>query len=114
MAICVKSCLIQVFQSRGIGLANLVEGSVARIGESGQLISDITDEQLENTPRDGDTLVRFGGHETQGLFSADHGQPESTMVAYVGEGGSLEIEIVGVSLSDMLGIKAGEKISVSW
>ena len=95
-------------------MANLVEGTVASIGESGQLISDITQGQLENVPRDENTIVKFGGHETHGLFSHEHGQPDATMVAFVGKSGALEIEIVGVSLSDMLGIKAGEKVSVSW
>lgn len=95
-------------------MANLVEGSVARIGESGQLISDITAKQLQEVPRDETTIVTFGGHQTHGLFAADHGQPKTTMVAYVGSSGALEIEIVGVSLSEMLGIRAGEPVSVSW
>ena len=65
-------------------------------------------------PRDENTVVKFGGHETHGLFPNDHGQPDATMVAFLGKSGSLEIEIVGVSLSDMLGIKTGEKVSVTW
>lgn len=95
-------------------MANLIEGAVTSIGEAGQLISDISDEQLENVPRNENTVVAFGGHQTLGLFSPDHGQPDATMVAFIGKTGALEIEIVGISLSAMLGIKAGEKVSVSW
>ena len=95
-------------------MANLIEGAVASIGESGQLISDITEDQLANVPRDDNTIVKVGGHETQGLFAADHGQPDATMVAYFSTSGALEIEIVGVSLSDMLGIQPGEQVAVSW
>ena len=78
-------------------LATLLEGTVASIGEAGQLISDITEEQLESVPRGENTIVKFGGHETHGLFPVDHGQPDATMVAYLGNRGVLEIEIVGVS-----------------
>jgi len=95
-------------------LATSIEGSVAKIGDSGQLISDITVDQLQGIPRDENTTVKFGGHVTQGLFDAGHGQPDATMVAYISEAGSLEIEIVGISLSEMLGITTGEKISVHW
>jgi len=95
-------------------LENLVEGTIARIGESGQLISDIMAEQLENVPRDENTIVKFGGHETHGLFASDHDQPVATMVAYIGKCGSLEIEIVGDNLSEMLGIRVRETVSGGW
>ena len=56
--------------------------------------------------------IRHG--ETQGLFEAGHDQPESTLIAVIGESGCLEIEIVGVSASIMLGVREGEKVSVRW
>ena len=95
-------------------LANLIEGSVSAIGESGNLITDISVEQLADTPKDENTIVKFGDHETLGIYETNHGQPDATMVASLGPNGFLEIEIVGISLSEMLGIKTGEKISVSW
>ena len=95
-------------------MANLLEGNVTEIGPEGNLVSDISAAQLTDVPRGETTVVKFGEHETLGIFPTDHGQPDSTMVASVGKSGFLEIEIVGISLSEMLGIKTGEKISVSW
>ena len=95
-------------------MANLLEGVVAKIGSSGSLISDISSDQLTGVPKDENTIVKFGEHETHGIFDSDHGQPDATMVAFVGQTGYLEIEIVGISLSEMLGIKVDEKISVRW
>ena len=95
-------------------MANKLEGNIAEIGSSGNLISDISNEQLAGVPQDENTTVKFGAHETLGIFPDDHDQPESTMVASLGKSGFLEIEIVGISLSDMLGIKAGEKVSINW
>ena len=95
-------------------MANLLKGTVASIRDSGQLISDITEQQLENVPRNESTIVKFAGHTTIGLFSIEHGQPDSTLVAFVGKSGALEIEIVGISLTEMLRIKTGEPITVSW
>ncbi len=95
-------------------MAEQLEGCVAAIGPSGNLISDIKQEQLATVPRDENTIIRFGDHETCGLHSLDHGEPDSTMVAYIGNSGCLEIEIVGINLSEMLAIHVGEQISVHW
>lgn len=95
-------------------MSTSIEGSVAEIGDRGQLVCDITADQLTDVPRDENTTIKFGDHVTQGLFAAEHGQPDATMVAFIGSSGCLEIEIVGISLSEMLGIKVGEKISVNW
>ncbi len=95
-------------------MANLLDGSVTEIGATGSLITDIAVSQLEGVPRDENTVIRFGEHETLGIFPTEHGQPDSTMVASLGASGFLEIEIVGISLSEMLGIRPGEKISIKW
>lgn len=95
-------------------MATKIEGTVAMIGEAGRLITDIAVASVEEVPNGDSTSVVFGGHETVGLYPPDHGQPDATMVASKGESGFVEIEIVGVSLADMLGIKTGEKVIVSW
>ena len=87
---------------------------MADIGTNGCLISDISNEQLATVPSNENTVVKFGEHETLGIFPVEHGQPDATLVASLGQSGFLEIEIVGISLSEMLNIKSGEKISVSW
>ena len=95
-------------------MSSKIQGKVESVDASGKLISDISNAQLDGAPRDNTLLVRFGEHETQGLFPPDHGQPDATMVASLGASGYIEIEIVGISLSDMLGIHAGEPVTIQW
>ena len=91
-----------------------VTGKVAEIGPNGSLITGIQQVQLADAPRDEQVSIAFGGHQTVGLFDDPHEQPESTMVAKLNSSGVVEIEIVGLSLSDMLGIQVGETVTISW
>ncbi len=95
-------------------MANQIEGQVVSIDDSGNLITDIAIDQISDAPRDESVTIKFGDHETIGLFPSDHDQPAATMVAVLGESGFLEIQIVGISLAEMLGIKVAESVSVSW
>ncbi len=95
-------------------MAHQIQGQVSSIDESGRLISDISNEQVANAPRDESLTIKFGDHETVGLFPADHEQPPATMVASFGSSGFVEIEIVGISLSEMLGVKTGESVTIEW
>ncbi|MDB4766983.1 adenosylmethionine-8-amino-7-oxononanoate aminotransferase [bacterium] len=91
-----------------------VTGTVVKIGSKGQLITDITNESLSEAGQDDSVTVKFADHETIGVYPEDHGQPDATLVASCGSSGCLEIEIVGISISEMLGIKAGIPVSVSF
>lgn len=95
-------------------LSGVIKGKVASVNTNGDLISDISNIDTDAAPRSESTVVRFAGHETFGLFPHDHKQPAATMVAKTGASGFIEIEIVGISLSEMLGIKPGTEIEVSW
>ncbi len=95
-------------------MANRIQGQVSRISETGSLITDISVDQLKEAPRDESLTVKFGDHETFGLFPSEHGQPDATMVATMGSSGCVEIEIVGIPLAEMLGIRVGEKVIVKW
>lgn len=95
-------------------MTNRVEGSVAEIGSQGNLITDISSQSLTAAPRDASVSVRFSGHETIGLYEAGHSEPESTMVAFLGASDRLEIEIVGMNLASMLGVKVGASVAVVW
>ena len=95
-------------------MANTITGQVASISETGSLVSDIANDQVKDAPQDESVCVKFGGHETVGIYAAEHGQPDSTMVASQGKSGFVEIEIVGIPLAEMLGIKVGEKIEIAW
>ena len=91
-----------------------IKGAVVSITDAGNLVTDITAAQLKDAPTDERVSIACDGHETNGIFETDHGQPESTFLAVVGSGGHLELEIVGLSASAMLGIRVGAEVVVSW
>jgi len=93
---------------------NQVDGIVESIGEHGQLITSIENGILVDAGQDESVSVKFADHTTVGVYPEDHGQPAATLVASMGQSGFLEIEIVGISISEMLGIKTGVPVSVAW
>lgn len=95
-------------------LSNCIDGTVASCDTSGNLVTDIPNDSVAGIVGDENVSVKFGDHETFGIFPADHSEPDATLVASLGESGFVQIEIVGISLSDMLGVKAGLKVAVAW
>lgn len=95
-------------------MSGKVEGTVVSISETGNLVTDISAEGLDNAPRDEQVTVRCDDHETNGIFDSNHDQPEATLIAIIGNSGCLELEIVGDSAKIMLGIGVGEKVQVTW
>lgn len=95
-------------------MAKRIEGTVAQISESGSLVTDISVDTVAQVPHGETTVVKFGDHETYGLFPTEHDQPDATMVASLGGSGFVEIEIVGIPLAEMLGIRIGEKVLIKW
>ena len=91
-----------------------IEGTVVSITDAGSLVTDIKADQLKGVPTDDSVAIVCDGHETNGIFSADHDQPEATFLALIGASGKLELEIVGLSASAMLGIRGGERVVVTW
>ncbi len=95
-------------------MANRIDGNVSFINSSGSLVTDISNESLADVPTGETTQIKFGDFETFGLFPSEHQQPDATMVAYLGKSGFLEIEIVGIALAEMLGVRQGESVAVTW
>ena len=95
-------------------MSNLMEGQVASVNANGDLVTDISIEQIAHVPRDESVRINFGGHETVGLYPDPHDQPAATMVAKLSDSGFLEVGIVGISLSEMLGINVGEPVKIEW
>lgn len=91
-----------------------IEGSITSIDSFGNLITDITDEMLANTPTDDTVEIVCDEHETRGIFKTYGDQPEMTLMALVGSSGKLELAIVGDSAKIMLGVSAGTPIVVKW
>ena len=95
-------------------MSRKIEGKVVSINESGNLITDIPCAALAEAPRDGTVSIRCDEHETVGLFTTDHSEPEMSFLAVLGDCGFLELTIVGDSAKMMLGIRPGERVSVQW
>jgi S-adenosylmethionine hydrolase len=91
-----------------------IEGAIAKVSDSGNLITDITTDQLRDAPRNESVIVKCDDHETIGIFTADHKEPPMTLLALIGSSGNLELEIVGDSAKIMLGVRVGEKVVVKW
>lgn len=95
-------------------MAGRIEGRVVSISESGNLVTDITADQLTDVPRGDQVTVRCDEHETLCIFDVGHEQPPFTLIALVGASGCLELEIVTDSAKIMLGVAIGERVEVLW
>ncbi len=91
-----------------------IEGVVETIDSFGNLITNITAEQLAGVPRGEEVVIACDEHETRGIFRTYADQPEMTLIALVGSSGKLELAIVGESAAIMLGVRAGTPVRVSW
>ena len=91
-----------------------IEGKVVSISEGGNLVTDIPCADLAEAPRDSAVSIRCDEHETVGLFTAGHSEPEMSFLALLGDSGFLELTIVGDSAKMMLGVRVGERVSVQW
>ena len=98
----------------GENVASTIEGTVASVNSAGDLVTDIDLARLADVPRDQSVSVSFGPHETVGIHEKDHGEPDSTLIAVLGDSGFLEIGIVGLNISEMLGVGVGAQITIKW
>lgn len=90
-----------------------IQGTITAVADNGDLITSITAAQVAGAPRDERTAISCGGHQTMGLFSPDHKEPDMTFLAIV-DGEALRLSIVGDSARFMLGLRAGEAVVVEW
>lgn len=95
-------------------MAQRIEGKVVSVDAAGNLMTDITAEKLELAPSDDTVTICCDEHETTGIYTTDHSQPEMTFIAVIGESGHLQLTIVGESAHLMLGIRVGEDVVVAW
>ena len=69
-------------------MAGKLLGEVVAVDAAGNLLTDITEDRLDGVPRDESVTVACDGHKTMGIFPADHGQPEMTLLAVLNKDGS--------------------------
>lgn len=91
-----------------------IEGKVTSYGETGNLVTDIAVDRLRAAPRDQSVSVTCDEHQTVGLFTPEHKEPEMTLLALLAPSGFLELVIVGDSAKIMLGVRPGQPITVQW
>ena len=91
-----------------------IQGKIASYSESGNLVSDIRNDQLAHAPRGEEVTVTCDEHQTVGIYAADHPEEPFTLMAILGKSGCLELTIVGESAKAMLGVRVGEVITVKW
>jgi S-adenosyl-L-methionine hydrolase (adenosine-forming) len=107
--------LVELSWPEVVVMPGSVRGSVRSIDSFGNLITDITADQLKDAPRDPERVrVKCDEHETLGIFNTYGDQPPMTLVALVGSSGYLEIAIVDENASMMLGIRTGTPVTVEW
>ncbi|MCA9147851.1 MAG: hypothetical protein KDA92_01065 [Planctomycetales bacterium] len=103
-----------VHRCGGSGLAGKIKGKVVAISSAGDAVTDISCEQLRDVPRDEQVSIQCEGHMTSCIFPADHGQPEMTFLARIGETGFLELSLVGDSVNTFLCIRPESVVTVKW
>lgn len=89
------------------------EGVIQEVSESGDLITNITPDQLSKHTRDSSVrIVVDEEHETFGIFDNADGQPAMTLLAIQHGNEPLRLHLSGDSAAMMLGIRAGAKVVV--
>ena len=91
-----------------------IEGTVQAIDSFGNLVTNITSEQLAAAPTNPRVTITCDEHQTLGIFRTYSDQPEMTLIALIGSSGQLELAIVGESAAAMLGVRVGTPVVVSW
>ena len=96
-------------------MSKTISGSVIEVTSEGDLITDISVDNLNSVPRDESLKVIVDEeHETFGLFPLDHQQPPMTLIAIVGSDNSLRLHLVGDSATMMLGVRQGAPVVLKW
>ena len=98
---------------RQFDVSGKIDGTLASATEAGDMLTDITAEQLADAPRDERVAVSCGGHQTIGIHTVDHSQPEMTFLAIVDDQ-QLRLTIVGENARAMLGLNVGDAVVVQW
>ena len=95
-------------------MSGKIHGKVVSIRDSGDAVTDIAMEQLDEAPTDENVSIQCEGHVTSCIFPAHHDQQAMTYLAKHGETGWLELSLVGDSVQAFLGIQSGSRVTVQW
>ena len=95
-------------------MASKIQGKVVSTNDAGDLVTDISVDQLNDVPTDESVSVKCDGHVTQCIMPADHQQAQLTFIAVKGTSGFLELSLVGEDASKFLGVRVGADVVVKW
>jgi S-adenosylmethionine hydrolase len=91
-----------------------ISGKVEEVDSFGNLITNITREQLADVPRDESVTIDCDGHQTQGIYETYGEQSPMTLIALIGSSDMLELAIVDDSAKIMLGTDVDATITITW
>lgn len=95
-------------------MANQIKGKIVSVSPDGDLVSDISADQLDGVPRDESVSISCDGHATAGIFTTDHQEPKMTFLAVINVDDQLQISLVGARASEFLGINVGSVLVLKW
>ena len=92
-----------------------LQGKVLAIHPSGDVVTDLDAGRLAPARKAGPAArIECDEHETFGIFDSLDGMPEMTLVAFLDEEQRLRLTLVGDSVSDMLRLRPGMTVTVTW
>jgi S-adenosylmethionine hydrolase len=106
--------LNRTFAESNFQVAAKLTGKVVEIDAAGNLVTDVSVENLSGAPHDASLRIVVDEHETFGLFPLEHRQPALTLVAIADKIGPVRVILVDDNASAMLGIRVGAPVEVHW
>jgi S-adenosylmethionine hydrolase len=94
--------------------AQRIVGSVIQIDTFGNVITNISAEDLAKAKSASEIRVCCRRREIMGLVATYGNQSEGTLVALIGSGGRLELAVVRASAANLLGVQLGDEVIASW
>jgi len=94
--------------------ANRISGEIVAVDAFGNLVTNITRDQLAGVPTGTETGIFCEDHETRGIFTTYADQPAMTLIALVGSNDCLELAIVNDSAAGLLGSDVGTPVEIRW
>lgn len=92
-----------------------VEGVIVAVDPSGDLLTNLAAEALAAAQAGGpQTRIECDEHETFGIFDSTGDLPPQTLAAVIGPDHFLRLTITQENAAELLGIRVGERVVVTW
>lgn len=91
-----------------------IEGEVLDVDSFGNVITNVTANELAAVPSDVEVHVTCAGQSVEGIAAAYGDHTAWQLVALVGSSAHLELAVVGSSAARLLDVAAGAAVTVTW